>query len=390
VAEALKLDPNLAEAWASAGLAAYYREHVERAESMLRRAVELNPNYAPARNWYFMLLTWVDRPDEALVQIQRAVELDPLSTVINENLAEVLELRGRFHEAHAHYRRAIMIDPFFPRPYLHFAFLNAYVFNRFVDAVPLVQRAMELDSDNAGLFGDLAILYFDLGNDDKLFETTAQATKRWPDDYTIQFPLALVKLIRLDAVGAVRHAQRAVAGDKRYEWGLAILRNADLQSGHYRAALTRYENAYPELFVQGSPRIDSLNVGVAIDLALVLQKRGDIERANRLLDTADAVIRTHHRLSWDGYSIGDVQIHSLRGDRTKALTALRDAEKSGWRGPVWRYHRDFNPNLSSIRSEPEFKAVFADIERDMAKQRARLAARPTDAPLELTDASRRQ
>ena len=41
------------------------------------------------------------------------------------------------------------------------------------------------------------------------------------------------------------------------------------------------------------------------------------------------------------------------------------------------------PHLASIRNEPEFKAVFADIERDMAQQRARLAARPKDAPLDL-------
>ena len=84
----------------------------------------------------------------------------------------------------------------------------------------------------------------------------------------------------------------------------------------------------------------------------------------------------------------DVQIHALRGEKTKALAALREAEQAGWRGPWWRYYRDFEPNLASIRNEPEFKAIFADIERDMAQQRARLAARPKDAPLELTDASR--
>ena len=53
------------------------------------------------------------------------------------------------------------------------------------------------------------------------------------------------------------------------------------------------------------------------------------------------------------------------------------------RGPQWRYFRDHDPNLASIRDDPEFKAVFADIERDMAQQRARLAARPKDAPLDL-------
>ena len=38
---------------------------------------------------------------------------------------------------------------------------------------------------------------------------------------------------------------------------------------------------------------------------------------------------------------------------------------------------------TSIRTEPAFKVVFADIERDMARQRAELAGRPKAAPLDL-------
>jgi hypothetical protein len=63
-------------------------------------------------------------------------------------------------------------------------------------------------------------------------------------------------------------------------------------------------------------------------------------------------------------------------------TNLRDAEKAGWR-LWWRYARDFDPSLASFRNEAEFRSVFADIERDMARQRAELAARPRDAPLDL-------
>jgi hypothetical protein len=58
-------------------------------------------------------------------------------------------------------------------------------------------------------------------------------------------------------------------------------------------------------------------------------------------------------------------------------------EKAGWRGFGWHYNRDFDPTLALIRDEPEFRAVFADIERDMARQRAELAQRPKDAPLDL-------
>src|SRR5262245_54831869 len=75
---------------------------------------------------------------------------------------------------------------------------------------------------------------------------------------------------------------------------------------------------------------------------------------------------------------------ALRGDAAKALSAIREAVSAGWRGPFWRYYRDVDPNLASLRDEPELKAIFADIERDMATQRAALAARPKDARLDIS------
>jgi hypothetical protein len=49
------------------------------------------------------------------------------------------------------------------------------------------------------------------------------------------------------------------------------------------------------------------------------------------------------------------------------------------------YLRDVDPRLESIRDEPEFKAFFAGVEAEVAAQRARLAARPKDAPLEFAE-----
>ena len=80
--------------------------------------------------------------------------------------------------------------------------------------------------------------------------------------------------------------------------------------------------------------------------------------------------------------------HALRGDKAQALIHFREYTKAGWRGPLWPYYCNLSPNLASIREEPEFKALCADIERDMAQQRARLAARLKDAPLELAQAAR--
>nr|MCU0973543.1 hypothetical protein [Burkholderiales bacterium] len=140
---------------------------------------------------------------------------------------------------------------------------------------------------------------------------------------------------------------------------------------------------FPELLEQTSPRVDEVNFGVALDLALVLQKSGELEGAAKLLEASERVTRRLPRLGLIGYGVTDARIHALRGDKAKALRALREAEKAGWRGLLWRYYRDIDRALDSIRDEPEFKAVFADIERDMARQRAELAKRPKDAPLDL-------
>jgi tetratricopeptide (TPR) repeat protein len=247
---------------------------------MFRRAIELNPNYAPARHWYSITLRALGRPDEALAQIERAVELDPLSAVINETLGEALVGQGRFRDADAAYRRAMTIDPSRPGPFVGLAFLSAYALDRFTDAVPFAQKAMELDSGSPGTVAPLALLYLDLGDVEKSYETIAPAAKRWPDSGVVQLTLAMVNLFRLDSVGAVRHAQRVVGTDPRNIWSLKILRNADLQSGRYDAAFARYEQTYPEFFGQGEPRIHQSNDGAAIDLALVAQKRGDSERAD--------------------------------------------------------------------------------------------------------------
>jgi hypothetical protein len=123
----------------------------------------------------------------------------------------------------------------------------------------------------------------------------------------------------------------------------------------------------------------------AVEVAVVLQKTGERDRANQLLDQSEQFIRTIARMGTYGYGITDVEIYALRGQQREALMALRRAETDGWRS-MWRYYRDFDPALASIRSDPEFKAVFADIERDIESQRAALAKRPNDAPLDVAPA----
>jgi TolB-like protein/Tfp pilus assembly protein PilF len=384
VSKALELDPNLAEAWASKGGIAWSRADEEQAEKLLRRAVELNPSYATAHLWLSQVLGGKGNLKEELEHAEQAAQLDPLSLITQNNLGASLEFVGRYDEAAWRYRRAIELDPASPVALGSLALLSAYGLNQFVDAVLLQDRAVALDSGNPDLAGTLALLWLDMGDDARATGLTASLLRQWPDDVNANGYSAAIAGSTGDETRAETHASKALAAyPQAHPLIVALVRNADLRRGNLQAARARYAAGYPELLNTTDLRVSSVNLQAAIDIALVFQRIGDVDSANRLLDASELAMRPISRLGFYGYGISDARIHAMRGDKVKALTALREAERAGWRGPAWRYYRDFDPNLASIRNEPEFKAVFADIERDMAKQRAALAARPKDAPLDL-------
>jgi hypothetical protein len=62
------------------------------------------------------------------------------------------------------------------------AALTAFALNEFADAVPLAQKAVELDPRNPWPTRLLANLYFDLADEQKFLVTVEQAEARWPKD----------------------------------------------------------------------------------------------------------------------------------------------------------------------------------------------------------------
>jgi hypothetical protein len=132
-----------------------------------------------------------------------------------------------------------------------------------------------------------------------------------------------------------------------------------------------YERTHPELLSGDDPTIDYNHYRIAIDLALVLIRTGEQERADLLLNRSLQHIESFPRLGFGGYWIADVKIHALKGDKRKALSALRRAIDEGWRS-VWWYLLKRDPTLESLHDEPEYQAMVAEIEADMATQLARV------------------
>ncbi len=109
--EALRIDPELAEAHASLALAQQYRWDWSGAEASFRRSIALNPRYALARLWFGLHLAFRGRFDEAVEEVSQAQALDPVSLTVRAQLGLSLYFARRYDEAMHHCRMILAAEP---------------------------------------------------------------------------------------------------------------------------------------------------------------------------------------------------------------------------------------------------------------------------------------
>jgi len=111
VEQALALDPDSAEAYATRGFGRIIAWQFADAQADLRRAVALNPNYALAHHWLGDALVNDGQMDEALAELRLATQLDPLSHRTAERYARALLDAGRAAEALTVIGAALRVQP---------------------------------------------------------------------------------------------------------------------------------------------------------------------------------------------------------------------------------------------------------------------------------------
>jgi hypothetical protein len=95
-----------------------------------------------------------------------------------------------------------------------------------------------------------------------------------------------------------------------------------------------------------------------------------------------AVSKSIPLLGHSGTFVGNAPAYALMGRKTEALSEIRRGVDAGWRTYWWFYFDHYKP-LESLRDEPEFKAMRAEVEADMAEQLARVQATKAERNLSL-------
>jgi TolB-like protein/DNA-binding winged helix-turn-helix (wHTH) protein/Tfp pilus assembly protein PilF len=190
VLKALELDDELPEAHVLLARIHYqYDWDWQGAEAEYKRAIELDPNLADTYSVYAFFLQSMGRHSEALAAAHRAVELDPLSVPAITDEGRILYRMRQYDRAIANYQRALELDPGFP-PALS-RIVEAYEQEKkFDDAMAYLRKYQTSAGDSRAGLVYLARIY-------------AQTGKRRD---------ALAILGQIEKDGSVSKDERALAG----------------------------------------------------------------------------------------------------------------------------------------------------------------------------------
>jgi DNA-binding winged helix-turn-helix (wHTH) protein/tetratricopeptide (TPR) repeat protein len=118
IKKAIEVDPNLSDAYSAKCFAeTHFEFDLGGAETACRRALELDPNSGYAHRYFATVLTTLGRHDEAISEMKTAIDLEPTSAGYQRILGNVLYYARRFDEAATQYKRCIGLAPDDPNNY---------------------------------------------------------------------------------------------------------------------------------------------------------------------------------------------------------------------------------------------------------------------------------
>jgi serine/threonine protein kinase/Flp pilus assembly protein TadD len=174
--QALKLDPDMAEAvGALAQVALYYDWDWAKAEELFKRALKLNPSLAMTHYDYAWYLALFDRLDEAIAEHKLARDFDPLRALNTGFLGDLYNYAGRYDESIFEAKKELEPD-FWPSYYiLRRAYSEKKMHKEALDAA---RRLVELDP-TAGK-STMIMAYVAAGQRDQALAIAPELDKNYP------------------------------------------------------------------------------------------------------------------------------------------------------------------------------------------------------------------
>ena len=356
IRRAIELNPDLAQAYVANALLQMLQYDPTAAEESIETALRLRPSY-PRAYRVFATLRWrQQRSSEAIELAEHASSLDPLSGVIQLELGRYYEAVARYEDALQNYLLAVNVLPENALVRLYIGALKYLVYGDVAESLVWYMQAAALDPESPSMQVTPAFAYIEIGNLERAQYHVDRGMALDPDLFWVRLARMTLNIRKGNQAAAVEDAQVILEARPRQWDALRLLRDVDLASERFDAALSRYALLHPELTEPSEPRVDKRNYTIAVDLALLYAKLDQREKAMRLTAAALEVMDTLPRMGGLGFWLTDVSALAIRGEHDEALDALEVAIDGGFRIKLW-YFMDREKNLESIRHLPRFREI---------------------------------
>lgn len=194
LAKALEIDHDLSEAHASLGWIEWvYDLDWAGAETEFEQALKLNPNSADARYRYTRLLADTGRFEQALTQARMAIELDPLSIQYRKGVPYIFYLSRRYDEASAEYKKLIELAPDFHQIQRELGLVYEQK-GMYQEAFTQLQKAFDMPEQTSRTMirADIGHLYAVWGKQDEARQVLTELIKKSERSYVSAYDVAVI------------------------------------------------------------------------------------------------------------------------------------------------------------------------------------------------------
>jgi TolB-like protein/Flp pilus assembly protein TadD len=359
--KALAIDPLLAEAHVAEGMLHEDDYRFEDALQSLEKAVEINPNLADAWTLRSRILGRFGRIREAQENMLKALRLDPH----NVNTAFfATNLASDFYEPEFFTKVEQQVAQFF-RPKMlmqwqRWTTIEPMTTERYqsIVATPDLPPSFKARLD-----------YWMLAEMD---EEVLSKVSRQPGEVVMWNYMTTDRWEKAQAMYDALPEDRQQA-----EVNLEELSVMQASQGNCEKAVETLRQAHgDELRVYGLINTNAArsNSNLALNRAYCLRQLGDTTKADEILSAVGVYVQTLRENTVFGFYTVDAKYRILQGDIEGALDVLETARKRNETSWTTRY----DPVLRTLRDEPRFQAIFAEIDRELNALRTGLQMPPVN------------
>ena len=199
--QALRINPNYAEAHHNLGLAYYYLGKLEEAVGEYKQALRIAPNCAEAHNSLGQTYYFLNKLEESVEEYKQALRIAPNYAEAHNNLGLSYRAQREFEEAIAEYQHALRVNPNYVEAHCNLGVVYR-VQGKLDDAMREWQQALGINPNLAELHNNLANIYYERREIEEAIREYQQALKIDPKHFDAYYNLA----VTYEAAGKVGDA----------------------------------------------------------------------------------------------------------------------------------------------------------------------------------------